>query len=468
MPVYRLSGGMMNKSVILFIALVLGSLIFSLFLPFADADWTMFHAGPSHSGAATGSPVLTPTLLWKSAAAGGSSPVVADGVVYVGSGQNPVSPYVTLGTVYALNATSGEKLWNYTNSEWSGSIYDNGIGSTLAVVNKVVYVGSDDSNVYALNATDGSKLWNYSLGDFEGISSPIVVNDVLYVGCEDGYVYALNATSGLQLWNYTDGHAVSSSPAEANGIVYVTESDGYVYALNATNGAKIWGFSDGYFSSSSVVVNDVVYIGGNTIYALNATTGSIIWLSSYKSNVTPAIANGVLYLGYGESSFGEMSSSPPYFATVYTGTFYALNAANGQEIWKRTFNNEVYSSPAIVGDVVYFGCNDGNLYALNSNNGATIWAYPAGGGSSPAFSDGVLYFGSDDHNVYAFGVPSPLPTPTPTPTPTITPKSYNAQLIAIGGIAAFIIVVAAILLMVLKRLRTKPKSPTPSVPVSGT
>ena len=41
------------------------------------------------------------------------------------------------------------QLWNYT----TGARFD----SSPAVVNGVVYIGSDDDNVYALNAANGTK-----------------------------------------------------------------------------------------------------------------------------------------------------------------------------------------------------------------------------------------------------------------------------------------------------------------------
>jgi outer membrane protein assembly factor BamB len=63
------------------------------------------------------------------------------------------------------------------------------------VANGVVYVGSDDSNVYALNATTGAKLWSYSTGG--GVySSPAVVNGVVYVGSLNGGVYAFSLKKG--------------------------------------------------------------------------------------------------------------------------------------------------------------------------------------------------------------------------------------------------------------------------------
>ena len=49
------------------------------------------------------------------------------------------------------------------------------------MANGVVYVGSDDHNVYALNASTGAKLWSFTTGDYVD-SSPAVANGVVYVG----------------------------------------------------------------------------------------------------------------------------------------------------------------------------------------------------------------------------------------------------------------------------------------------
>jgi len=58
-----------------------------------------------------------------------------------------------------------------------------------------VYVGSKNNKVYALNATTGVNVWNYTTGG-EVNSSPAVVNGGVYVGSNDYNVYALTLPLG--------------------------------------------------------------------------------------------------------------------------------------------------------------------------------------------------------------------------------------------------------------------------------
>jgi eukaryotic-like serine/threonine-protein kinase len=57
----------------------------------------------------------------------------------------------------------------------------------------MVYVGSWDHDVYALNASTGAKLWSYATG-FRVKSSPAAANGMVYAGSNGGNVYAF----GLQ------------------------------------------------------------------------------------------------------------------------------------------------------------------------------------------------------------------------------------------------------------------------------
>ena len=171
-----------------------------------------------------------------------SSPAVANGVVYFATGV--VSDDASDGSLLcilgpygmaAMNAVTCDVLWNYTAG---GSV----TYSSPAIVNGVVYFGSDGGNVYALNASNGALLWSYANSGAVQ-SSPAVANGVVYIGSDDNNLYALNASTGAPLWNYTTGGSVESSPAVANGVVYVGSDDGNVYAFGLTGGEQTKGIS---------------------------------------------------------------------------------------------------------------------------------------------------------------------------------------------------------------------------------
>jgi len=55
----------------------------------------------------------------------------------------------------------------------------------------VVYVGSLDNLLYALDARTGTKLWNFAT--WSGITtSPVVANGMVYVGSNGGKLYAFH------------------------------------------------------------------------------------------------------------------------------------------------------------------------------------------------------------------------------------------------------------------------------------
>ncbi len=76
-----------------------------------------------------------------------------------------------------------------------------------------------------------TKKWAYLTGSAID-SSPAVVNSMVYVGSENGNLYALDASSGAKKWAYqTSGPIFSSSPAVAGGVVYIGSRNGNLYAF---------------------------------------------------------------------------------------------------------------------------------------------------------------------------------------------------------------------------------------------
>jgi outer membrane protein assembly factor BamB len=320
------------------------------------------------------------TLACQSTTSPLSSPAVVNGVVYFGCSNS----------LYALNASTGAKLWSYATG--------GAVNSSPAVANGVVYFGSD--NIYALNASTGAKLWSF-LASRE--TSPTVANGVVYFGGD--FLYALNATTGALLWEFADFPGPEpfglTSPAVANGAAYFGSfTDLVFWALNASTGNGIWTYYLGSSASGTpAVANGTVYFIGNGLSALNASTGAVLW-SSYTgpSGGSPAVANGLIYDGSADG-------------------LHALNARTGVPLWTFYTEGGVQTSPAVANGIVYIAAN-GILYAVNAGNGDKLWSYATGiipnaVTSSPAIVDGVLYILAGDYisgksSIYAFSIGADL------------------------------------------------------------
>jgi outer membrane protein assembly factor BamB len=81
----------------------------------------------------------------------------------------------------------------------------------------------------------------------------------------------------------------------------------------------------------------------------------------------------------------------------------ALDLNSLEIIWELETGDDVQSSPAKAGSVIYAGSNDGSLYAVDADTGELKWKFETGGPitSSPAVVDGVVYVGSRDGKLYA-------------------------------------------------------------------
>jgi outer membrane protein assembly factor BamB len=197
-----------------------------------------------------------------------SSPLVADGRVYVGDWR---------GKVYALDESTGRIVWSY---QTGGKVK-----AGVALSGGRVFVGAYDGHVYALDARTGKLIWRASgqprlgsRGTF--YSTPAVAYGRVYLGATDGKIYSFGATSGKLRWSHGTGGYVYSSPAVWNRRVYSGSYDRRFYCLDAATGDVRWSFrANGPISGSPTVIDGIVYFAtlkGRT-YGLNAVTGRQVW-----------------------------------------------------------------------------------------------------------------------------------------------------------------------------------------------
>jgi outer membrane protein assembly factor BamB len=160
---------------------------------------------------------------------------VASGKVIVGSRS---------AKLFAVNADSGELEWEHVHEDGSW------VESSPVVREGVVYIGSSDAlKLFALDLETGETAWTLKTNGWSW-GTPLVADGVVYIGgvsaspyyfegveLEAG-LYAVEQETGALVWRMTpepiEGYitgGVFSTPVVADQVVYVAGLDGYVYAL---------------------------------------------------------------------------------------------------------------------------------------------------------------------------------------------------------------------------------------------
>ena len=145
------------------------------------------------------------------------------------------------------------------------------------------------------------------------------------------------------LWHYSERPLLEFPPVYARGRLYAVNNNGSAFALDADTGKVLWERRIGELNASS-----------------------------------PAYHKGRLYI-----------------VNLVPGHVLKLDAKTGKVLWKRPLPGRAESSPLVLGNTLYFGCEDGQLYALSTRNGNVRWSTGLGGPvkAAPAFSKGMLYVG---------------------------------------------------------------------------
>lgn len=341
-----------------------------------------------------------PTIVWRFQAAGPirNALELHDGVIYASSAD---------GRVHALAADNGLPLWDRDLGSAAGAPVAS--GDLLVLIDR-------RNRVHALERTTGDTRWTAETGadlelhwGREGwdylTPAPVIHEEVVYAGSGDGGLYALEAADGAVRWIYRTGGRIRAAPALHEGTVYVGSGDGYFHAVDAAAGERVWrfrtegagldaadfGFDRTQITGAASVADDAVYFGSRDarLYALDRRSGRELWRFEEPSAwviATPAVtADGI------------------YSARSSSSNVRAIDRGTGEELWVNEADGFVFASPAVVGDRLYVGSDEGTLHAFDRASGGEAWSLRTAGGiwGTPVAHAGRLYFAGDDGAVYA-------------------------------------------------------------------
>ena len=417
----------------------------------------------------------TAALQWKTpletheAALITSSPAINDGILYIGvsSGEEiatqiPGYPCCSFrGSVVALDATTGALKWKTPMIE--DSVYYKADGKTLSgYAGAAVWSGTPtvDRNRGLLYVTTGN-----------GYSAPAGAPSTPPAGVHVESIVALALDTGAIKWSsrmippggsvwtlantksgpdYDFGCGANLYQTTINGaltdVIGAGQKSGVYWALDADNGNVLWntqvgpGGHLGGIHWSTAVDSHGVYVGVNdesgTAYTMGGSGpqagkptsvgswaaldptggggdagmsdhGKILWqitnpsmtapLGGGSVNGPPTIINGVLLVGSMDSM----------------GMMYAFDAATGNMLWQFASGAPVYSGPAVVNGVVYWGAGypSSRLGLGNATPGPVqLYAFDIGNGSMPPLDGSAPTSEAGTSDAGDAGAPSDAPS----------------------------------------------------------
>ena len=237
-------------------------------------------------------------LVWSWTLPTGSTegvPLVRDGTLFVqGFGD----------TVQALNAATGDLLWQYT------PILEPGVAPFqkrgIALSGELLYLGTSDVHVIALNVHTGKVVWDTKVGDNkirEQLNGgPLVAAGRVMVGTAGTGVGAkpggpqlvgLDALTGRELWRF----GTIARPGEPggnswNGIPFMSRSGASVWtpgSYDPGTGLAYFGTGNTYDTGPLLppkkekgVSNDALYT--NSTLAVDPASGRLVWFFQHFPN----------------------------------------------------------------------------------------------------------------------------------------------------------------------------------------
>lgn len=359
----------------------------------AANDWPQWR-GPQRDGRLLESPPLAsqwPTSgiqkLWDSEEipsddnGGFSSPIVADGKVYVSVVWHRDVPTETRG----IDELVMRNLGFQSVASWPKEVVENMEKTRRELDPKLTGPEYDkfveDWLAKNLDAKKQQTASGFVRGRFNrrGDAIPLEVYDRLLTVSKQRFPNQAAMEQWVNEQNFGEKIAKEIIAAVPSSM---KQADDVVLCLDLASGKTLWKFSapgepaGRMASSTPCVAHGKVYaLGSVNAYAVDAQTGKAVWTAPLPAKgpaSSPLVADGLLVMN--------------------AGKLLALDAATGKEVWSQPKAGGGNASPMLwkTADKSVIICNGHALTGVDFKTGELLWTGPAGGDCTPALAGDML------------------------------------------------------------------------------
>ena len=277
-----------------------------------------------------------------------------------------------------------------------------GIYCSPAVEKDKVFVGDDLGRLTAYALKNGKKLWSFQSGK-RIVGTPAVSEGIVVFGSADCKIYGLDAQNGNLLWTVEAAEPVLGAVTIENGIAYIGASDHTFRAVNIRTGEVKWAFAGvrGYIETKPLVTDNKVIFGAwdNTLYALNKADGKELWKWT----------GGLTRMHFSPAAVWPVAADGKVFITDPQRAMTAIDIETGNTVW-RTFQSMVRETIGLSEDkerIYSKSMNDSIVcYSTKGNQPHKLWASNVGFGYEHAPSmqvekNGVVFGSTKEGLIFA-------------------------------------------------------------------
>src|SRR5437016_5227012 len=358
----------------------------------AEAHGWLSWRGPQQNGASLEKNlpdrVMVKEALWVADFPGQSTPVIANGKLYI-MGYLGIGPDMQEG-ITCFDAETGKQLWQQLYNDFlSDTIYQRYATSSATVdpeTGDVFMQGTQ--GILAAFTADGKPPWHHSLMEEFGrltfpnsrTASPVIDRDLVITR-------GITANWGAQ------------GPAADRFYAFEKKTGEVVWAANPGDRPRDNSYSHPYLTFLGGKRVFFSATGDGSVVCVNARTGDALWrVPLFKAGINATLLvhkNDKVIAVYGTPY------EPGQMVALKILDLAPTNPAAGPvvierstvELWADNLSTSA-SSPILAGDTVYLVNEQGDLSAVDANTGRIVWRLRLGveeRNSCPLYADGKLY-----------------------------------------------------------------------------
>jgi glucose dehydrogenase len=235
----------------------------------------------------------------------------------------------------------------------------------------VLYLGSGDGSFHAVRPDTGARVWRVDTKGPVRATAALDATNVIF-GTRGNFIFALERATGKTAWEFDARGPVTTAPALIAGRVIVGSRSSNLFALDPDTGKEVWSqfWWGSWVDSTAVAAGELICIGSgdlDMVSLIDPATGRNLWRTDVGGWAFGRPAVTVKNIFTGVSGARRLAK----FWLPQAAAFAALDRATGKLLWSwplpdgpGAFLKGFIASPIVADHTVLIGGLDGTLYAF--------------------------------------------------------------------------------------------------------